>query len=558
MTFVTTGLPFGGLTTHFTVQYDDALPVASGRDLAIELLGSIEQDFDLMQSWFAGVNFQFALPLDVFLTGEDGGAGWLDPPDIALGLYHIPVTLKPGPHPSVFLLRYLLVSEVTEMFMASQRKEWFGPTGVFWGANERSMGEALSRFLAAEFFASFDDRTPSGFGVTALWLNSASRMNWVDSSTNDIEPNDVNGCETCFLFFLRYQLGFSIQQIVAASAPTMAGVYTKLTGQTDGWTTFKALVDSHYPPASEAGGSKYFPPMDNVFPVADLNYVDAPRELTWVENYEPHRLRLSLTQAIPLEVHVALTSDNPTVIKVTNDIRTMHVANVPFIVRSQPAAFTETVVTLKGSYAGQDKSVAVRVVRPENLRLPALVIQQIADNNPCKPLFVEGDSARFRVKNIDVIADRHGLRYDWTATGGIAFQSTAEELKIPVLPAAGSKVTIKVVATARSGIHAEGTFSFTTQTSKPTLLDQVRALDCWVRRQSEIQAYVPPWVPIEDGRHLAVDPERLAQVQVEARQAITAARTAAAAAKTIAAQVAEQPDVLSKFTLEELSGGMGG
>jgi hypothetical protein len=558
MTFVTAGLPFGGLTTHFAVQYDDALTVAAGRDLAIELLGSIEQDFDLMQNWFAGVNFQFALPLDVYLTGEDGGAGWLDPPDIALGLYHIPVTLKPGPHPSVFLLRYLLVSEVTEMFMASQRKDWFGPTGIFWGANERSIGEALSRFLAAEFFAPFDDRTPSGFGVTALWLNSASRMNWVDTSTNDIDPNDVNGCEACFLFFLRYQLGFSIQQIIAASAPTMAAVYTKLTGQTDGWTTFKALVDAHYPPASEAAGSDYFPPMDNLFPVADLNYVDTARELTWVENYEPHRLRVSLTQAIPLDVHVALTSDNPTIIEMTNDVLTSHLANVRFVVHSQPAAFTETVVTLTGSYAGQDKSVAVRVVRPENLRLPALVIQQIADVDPCKPLFVEGGAARFRVKNIDVIADRHGLGYEWTVTGGVALQSTADELKIPVLPAAGSAVAIKVVATARSGIHAEGTFSFTTQTSKPTLLDQVRALDCWVRRQSEIQAYVPPWVPIEDGRHLAVDPERLAQVQAEARRAITAARTAVAAAKTIAAQVAEQPDVLSKLTLEELAGGTRG
>jgi len=46
-------------------------------------------------------------------------------------------------------LRYLLVSEVTEMYMASQGKGSFESTSIFSGADEGSMGESLSRFLAS-------------------------------------------------------------------------------------------------------------------------------------------------------------------------------------------------------------------------------------------------------------------------------------------------------------------------------------------------------------------------------------------------------------------------
>ena len=37
------------------------------------------------------------------------------------------------------------------MFMASQGREWYGSVGFFNNADEGSMGESLSRFLAAEF-----------------------------------------------------------------------------------------------------------------------------------------------------------------------------------------------------------------------------------------------------------------------------------------------------------------------------------------------------------------------------------------------------------------------
>jgi hypothetical protein len=558
MAFVTNGLPNGGRTAHFGVQYDDSLAPANGRDLAKELLLWVEEDYQLIQSWFPGVTSQFTLPIWVQITGGTDGAEWLDPPDIALSFYAITVTLMPGPHPTSFLLRYLLVSEVTEMFMASQRKDWYGPTGVFWGADERSMGESLSRFLASEFIALYSGtRIPSGFAVVPDWLNTGTRGDWVTSAPDDNRPDEVTGCGTCFLFFLRYQLGFSIQEIVAAAASNLAGVYLNLTGQTDAWTSFKALVDGHYPYDPSAKGPKgYSPPLDNVFPVADLSVVDAPPELTWVENHEPHQLRVDLTQAIPVDVTVSLSSNAPGVIEVPANVRTMHRVNVPFTVHSQSGSFQEKLVTLTASYAGQQKSTTVRVVRPENLQVPALVIAQDPADDPCTTHFVEGSSVSFVVNNVNVIDDRHGLTYDWTVTGGLALHSTGAKLILPQLPAAGSEVSIKVVAKAASQIHAEGTFGFTTQAEQTGLIAGVRALDCWLREQKEINAYIPPWVPIEDGR-IVIDRERLTNARGQAERAAASARRAVAAVKQIEAHLkadkAEQAgSVIQGFSLEQI------
>ena len=151
MAFVTTSLPNGGATTHFTIRYDDTLPATRGLDIALDLMNYCELDLALMQSWFPGVNFQFAFPISVQITGDDGGASWTDPPDFALWFgFHPSIDIMPGPKPTTGLVRYLMVAEVTEMLMASQRKQWFGDTHVT-GADEGSMGESLSRFLASEF-----------------------------------------------------------------------------------------------------------------------------------------------------------------------------------------------------------------------------------------------------------------------------------------------------------------------------------------------------------------------------------------------------------------------
>ena len=105
----------------------------------------------------------------------------------------------------------------------------------------------------------------SGFHVAGLWIDAASRDNFVDVSMDDIEPHMITGCGVCSSPSAP-PARFTIPQIIAAAAPTMAGVYQNLTGMTDAWTAFLDLVNLHYP----QDGSKYASPLDNVFPVADL------------------------------------------------------------------------------------------------------------------------------------------------------------------------------------------------------------------------------------------------------------------------------------------------
>src|SRR5439155_9007384 len=222
------------------------------------------------------------------------------------------IDIMPGPNPTTGLVRFLIVAEVTEMFMASQRKQWYG------GANEGSMGESLSRFLSSQFLSisGISKAIFPGFSVVHIWLNDPLRPNFVDVAPDDFEPDATTGCGTCFIFFLRDQLGFSIQQIIAAAAPTLAGVYANLTSQTDGWQTFKDLVDLHYP----SGASKHFPPLDNIFPVANLATFYAPAVISWVSNDTPYIARIILDHAVPAGVDIMLTSDDTKAIGVPESV----------------------------------------------------------------------------------------------------------------------------------------------------------------------------------------------------------------------------------------------
>lgn len=78
-----------------------------------------------------------------------------------------PIRLTPGNGSSLTVVRYLLVSEVTEMFMLAQNRGWFDPGGT----NEGSSGEGLSRFLAHEFLiATGLGVSEPGFELAPSWL----------------------------------------------------------------------------------------------------------------------------------------------------------------------------------------------------------------------------------------------------------------------------------------------------------------------------------------------------------------------------------------------------
>jgi Listeria-Bacteroides repeat domain (List_Bact_rpt) len=280
--YVTAGLTNGGVTSHYAFSYDSALSaITAANPAGLEpartngLIAACESDYDLMASWFGGISLPFSTPVSVQVANRGGGAGWGPP-----------ITLKPGGG-DVTLCRYLMVSEVTEMFMLSQHQGWFAPDG----SNEQSCGEGLSRFLAQQFLEKTGLGTSMpGYELAPSWLNSSlpskqvggfdygARADYVNNTLeydHGIDP--ATGCAILFIYYLYVQLDFSIEEIVKAApgvahaASCLAGVYHNLTADAgDPFPAFKQLLDSAYPPdvrASIAG-----PNPDNPFPLGEVTF----------------------------------------------------------------------------------------------------------------------------------------------------------------------------------------------------------------------------------------------------------------------------------------------
>ena len=148
------------------------------------------------------------------------------------------------------LVRMLVVAEADEVFMANQAKGW--DCGA-------SNGEGLSRILATELYpASLD-----GFASASAWLDTKLRPDFV--SKND--PSDVKypsiGCSTLFINYLRHQLGFSLTDIVAKAGASLEDCYHALTGKSNGFTDFSALLQKHFPVGTPSNLTN-----DNPFPLA--------------------------------------------------------------------------------------------------------------------------------------------------------------------------------------------------------------------------------------------------------------------------------------------------
>lgn len=249
MAYTTAGLTNGGRTAHYQIQYDDTLLPADGVNRANALIAVCEDDFALMSGWFDNIALTVGIPITVQIApGPYASAGWGPP-----------ITLTPGNGSSITVVRYLLVSEVVEMFMLAQNKGWFG------AGNEGSAGEGLSRFLAGQFLiASGLGVTEPGFALANSWMNSprADYVNNVDVTDHGIDAK--TGCAILFIYYLHTQLGFGIKNIIAAAASELAGVYKNLTGDpSDPFPPFKNLLDTFYPATATIPGTN----PDNPYPL---------------------------------------------------------------------------------------------------------------------------------------------------------------------------------------------------------------------------------------------------------------------------------------------------
>ena len=347
MAFVNTGLSNGGRTAHFRIGYDPALP--SGLTLARGLQSTCESDYQDMATWF-GMQLH-DLPIYVHIGNLSGGASWSDNSSSSPT-----VTIKPVGSGPVTLtqIRYLLVSEVTEIFMSAQDHGWFA------GHDEGSKGEGLSRFLGLQFLLGngLAAITPPGFGVTATWLNSA-RPNYVDHNPDDTAPDVVTGCTTLFLFYLHDQLGYTINQIIAAGANTLGGVYRNLTGRSDGWSAFSSLVDAHYP-----RGDAYNPAAETVFPVPTLTTVFSPGTVT--TGYTGTG-RVVIDRPALVDLPIQVISDDPGLLMTRPAVAiAAGEMTAEYIVTStaQPGPFAPKTIRLRARYAGKTLTTTAQIVPP--------------------------------------------------------------------------------------------------------------------------------------------------------------------------------------------------
>ena len=261
-----------GSTTHYRISYDDSLAAADGAQRAAGLLGVCEQDYAIMSDWFGGISLPYPLPIEVHIDpGGYASAGWGPP-----------ISLKPGNGSGLDVVRYLLVAEVVEMFMLAQNKGWFAADG----SNEGSAGEGLSRVLSAEFLHQVGlGANMAGFDTARFWLNSDRQdfVNGVDE--HDHAPDAKSGCATLFINYLSYQLGYSIKRVIAAAAPTLAGVYRNLTGDpSDPFPAFKSMLDGAFPRTDGHGA-----PITSVIPGPNP---DNPYPLDWTPQEAPVAIRV--------------------------------------------------------------------------------------------------------------------------------------------------------------------------------------------------------------------------------------------------------------------------
>ncbi len=257
MALITTGLTNGGRTAHYQIKYDDSLAAADGKDRANALIAVCDADFDLMQGWFGGISLPYSIPYEVQINpGPGSSASWGSGP---------PISLVPGDGQPLDIVRYLLVAEVTEMFMLEQGFGW-SPLA----SSEGTAGEGLSHFLATQLLMSIGSALrPSS--IARLWLNSPRQdfVNNVDFSDNANDPK--TGCAVLFLWYLFSQLNFSVDAIVAAGNSELSGVFRNLTGDNgDPFPFFKQILDVVFP--SQTTSAIPGPNLDDPYPLGLMSF----------------------------------------------------------------------------------------------------------------------------------------------------------------------------------------------------------------------------------------------------------------------------------------------
>jgi len=227
-----------------------------GNAVAAAVLSTCEPDYRALVGYFDGVTPE-GLPFQVYVRPGDGGATHANCGNTQVYCD----TRAPFPADKV---RFEVVAEAAEVFMDNQDKEW--DCGA-------SNGEGLSRVLATHRYPNELSELQGGFLAGSAtgppWLKS-NRPDFVSDTDGTDKNNVATGCATLFINYLKFQLGFSLEQITQAGGDELQRTFEILTGRGDAFLPFRALLDRRF-----AAGTSDSLMTDNPFPIhRDLLFYD--------------------------------------------------------------------------------------------------------------------------------------------------------------------------------------------------------------------------------------------------------------------------------------------
>jgi hypothetical protein len=260
------GFQIAGQTRHFLVTYADAGD-ADEILRATAILESCEADLATLEQWFS-CDFDsspYGIWVQVLKGSPGDGSENYGYTSSESSIIQVSGT---APLEGVYVVagavaQMLFVAELAEILMDF--------TGYGWNRGY-SAGEGLSRVAAGELH-------PSGYYASTFgehgpwvngWLNASPRPDWVTNTETTDKDSISFGCAIVFIYYLRYQLGYSYAELVKAGGSTLAQTYATLTGQPANGAidALGALLNDHFPTRAAFQVSA-----DNIFPLYSPPFV---------------------------------------------------------------------------------------------------------------------------------------------------------------------------------------------------------------------------------------------------------------------------------------------
>lgn len=234
-------------STNFTINYDPVLKPNSAKR-ANAILSICESELSALENWF-GVSGGFGTNnrIIVNVTGNDktgaGNQGYKTD-----GTTTMTVDAQEGNNNdanAAEIVRALFVLELVEVLMGYRKTKGLAS----WTAND-SNGEGLSQLLGLLRF-------PKGHALYygTPWVNTwlqlpdrdGSNHDWISNPEKSDKNNESFGAALLFLFYLKDQLGYSVESIIQAGGSTLESTYKTLIGQSGAITAFRSLINPYFP-----------------------------------------------------------------------------------------------------------------------------------------------------------------------------------------------------------------------------------------------------------------------------------------------------------------------